>query len=63
MHALAEEVGREERVRQSKAAVIQRILHFKALPESVNDLENYIPIGKAVKKLKSWKKQEQKLFI
>jgi len=28
MHALAEEVGREERVRQSKAAVIQRILHF-----------------------------------
>jgi len=57
MHALAEEVSRKERVKQSKAAVIQRILHFKALPGSINDLENYIPIGQAVEKLKSWKQQ------
>ncbi|KKP72706.1 MAG: hypothetical protein UR68_C0013G0019 [Candidatus Roizmanbacteria bacterium GW2011_GWA2_35_19] len=48
MHALAKGVSREERVRQSKAAIIQRILPFKASPGSVNDLENYIPVGNAV---------------
>ena len=57
MHALAEEVSREERVKQSKAAVIQRILPFRALPGSVNDLESYIPVGNAVEKLRSWKQQ------
>ena len=62
MHALAEEVSRKERVKQSKAAVIQRILHFKALPGSVNDLENYIPIGQAVEKLKSWKQKGAKII-
>jgi len=62
MHALAEEVSRKERVKQSKAAVIQRILHSKVSPGSVNDLENYIPIGKAVEKLKSWKQQGAEIF-
>ena len=57
MHGLAKGVSRKERVRQSKATVIQRILPFKASLGSINDLESYIPVGNAVEKLKSWKKQ------
>ncbi len=57
MHALAKGVSREERVRQSKSAAIQRIIPFKAATGSVYDFENYIPVGNAVEKLKSWKQQ------
>lgn len=57
MHSLAKGVSREERVRQSKAAAIQRILPFKVAQGSVYDFKNYIPIGKPIEKLKSWKKQ------
>ena len=57
MHGLAKGVSRKERVRQSKAAVIQRILPFKASQGSVNDLESYIPVGNVIEKLKSWKQQ------
>ena len=53
MHALAKGVSREERVRQSQNIITQ----FKATPGSVRDFKNYIPVGNAVEKLKSWKKQ------
>ncbi len=58
MHALAKGVGREERVRQSQN-IINRL---KITPGSVRDFENYIPIGNAVEKLKSWKQQGAKFF-
>jgi len=57
MHTLAKGVNREKRVKQSQAAAIQRILPFRASPGSVYDLESYVPVGDAVKKLKSWKEQ------
>ncbi|MEK7110075.1 MAG: hypothetical protein AAB441_05560 [Patescibacteria group bacterium] len=57
MHALAKRVSREERVKQSKAAAIQRIIPFKATRGSVYDFENYIPVGNAIQKLQSWKQQ------
>lgn len=57
MHALSKEVSREERVRQSKFAAIQRIMPFNVAIGSVYDFKNYIPVGNAVEKLKSWKKQ------
>jgi len=67
MHALAKDLVREERVKQSKEAGIQREernIAFesntpapKALSGSVYDLENYIPVGNAVGKLKAWKEQ------
>ncbi|MBI5122479.1 hypothetical protein HZA75_01335 [Candidatus Roizmanbacteria bacterium] len=62
MHALAKGVSREERVKQSQAAVIQRILPFRASPGSVYDLENYIPVHNAVEKIKKWKKQGVTIF-
>jgi len=67
MHALAKNVSREERVKQSQKAGIQREernIAFdsntpppKAPPGSVYDLESYIPVGNAVEKLKAWKDQ------
>lgn len=67
MHALAKGVSREERVKQSQAAGIQReerniafesnTIAPKAPPGSVYDLKNYIPVDNAVEKLKSWKQQ------
>lgn len=62
MHSLAKEVDREERVRQSKFAVIQRIMPFNITRRSVYDFENYIPVGNAVEKLKSWKQQGAEIF-
>lgn len=62
MHVLAKGVSREERVKQSKVAAIQRIIPFKATTGSVYDLENYIPVGNAVEKLKSWKQQGAEIF-
>lgn len=66
MHQSGKDVGREERVRQSREAGIQReerwqkygkdIDHIEPL-ESVHDYSNYIPIGNAVQKLISWKQQ------
>ena len=53
MHALAKGVSREERVRQSKDI----IMRLKVTPGSVRDFKNYIPVGNAVEKLKSWKQQ------
>jgi len=53
MHASAKGVSREERVRQSQNIITR----FKVVPGSVRDLENYIPVGNAVEKLKSWKQQ------
>jgi len=67
MHASAKGVSRQDRVKQSKAAGIQReernlvfesnAVAPKATSGSVYDLENYIPIGNAVEKLRSWKQQ------
>ncbi len=57
MHSLAKRVSREERVRQSKFAAIQRIIPFKATRGSVYGFENYIPVDNAIEKLKSWKLQ------
>jgi len=67
MHLSGKNVSREERVRQSQAAGIQREekniayeTNTKA-PEvakgSVYDLASYIPINNVVKKLQSWVKQ------
>jgi len=58
MHALAKGVSREERVRQSQNIITQ----FKATPGSVRDFKNYIPVGNAVEKLKSWKQQGAEIF-
>jgi hypothetical protein len=67
MHGLAKGISREERVKQSQAAGIQReerniafesnSLISRVPHGSVYDLENYIPISNAVEKLKSWKDQ------
>jgi len=67
MHALAKDVSRKERVKQSQAEGIQREernIAFelnspltKAPPGSVYDLESYIPVGNAVEKLNQWKQQ------
>jgi len=72
MYALAKGVNREERVKQSQAAGTQREernIAFEsntAAPKvasgSVYDLESHIPVGNAVEKLKSWKKQEVKII-
>lgn len=62
MHALAKGLSREERVRQSQAAVIQRIIPFKVTRGSVYDFENYISVGNAVEKLKFWKQQGVEIF-
>lgn len=53
MHALAKGVSREERVRQSQNIIAR----LKVTPGLVRDFKNYIPIGNAVGKLKSWKQQ------
>lgn len=67
MHALAKSVSREERVKQSKEAGIQReerniafesnTTPSKVAPGSVYDLESFIPVGNAVEKLNKWKEQ------
>ena len=67
MHGLAKNVNREERVRQSKEAGIQReeiniafetnTLPPKASPGTPYDLDNYIPIGNATEKITKWKNQ------
>ncbi|KKP27657.1 MAG: hypothetical protein UR15_C0034G0002 [Parcubacteria group bacterium GW2011_GWA2_31_28] len=67
MHALAKGVSREERVKQSQAAGIQReerniafesnTVAPKAAPGSVYDLESCIPIDNTVEKLNQWKQQ------
>lgn len=67
MHALAKGVSREERVKQSQAAGIQReerniafesnTVAPKTAPGSVYDLENFIPIDNAVEKLNQWEQQ------
>lgn len=62
MHDLAKGTNREERVRQSKFAAIQRIIPFKVARGSVYDFENYIPVGNAVEKIKSWKQQGAKII-
>lgn len=72
MHALAKGVSREERVKQSKAAGIQReerniafesnTIAPKAAQGSVYDLESYIPVGNAVEKLNKWKEQGTEIF-
>jgi hypothetical protein len=53
MHALAKDISREERVRQSQNIITR----LKVTPGSVRDFKNYIPVGNAVEKLKSWKHQ------
>jgi hypothetical protein len=53
MHALAKGVSREERVEQSQNIIAR----LKVTPGSVRDFKNYIPVGNAVEKLKSWKHQ------
>jgi hypothetical protein len=67
MHLSGRNVNREERVKQSQAADIQReerniAYDDNVLPPSVEkgsvyDLASYIPLGNAVSKLTSWEKQ------
>ncbi len=67
MHLSGEDTSREERVKQSKSAGIQREERKIAYDTnveppavekgSVYDLVNYIPIGDAVNKILGWKKQ------
>ena len=66
MHQEARDVPREVRVRQSKLAGIQReevyqkfgaLSAYKPEQGSVHDYENYVPVGEAVDKLKTWKGQ------
>lgn len=67
MHLSGKDVDREERVKQSQAEGIQReerqIAYDTKAPlptaekGSVYNLANYIPIGNAVEKILSWKKQ------
>lgn len=67
MHGLAKDVSREERVKQSQQAGIQReesILAYEtntllppAEPGSPYDFKSYIPNGNCVEKLKLWKNQ------
>ena len=67
MHASAKDVSREERVKQSKRAGIQReernlAYNTNATPSSVEpgsvyDFKNQIPVGNPVSKLTNWKKQ------
>ncbi len=58
MHALAKDISREERVRQSQNIIAR----LKVMPGSVRDFKNYIPIGNAVEKLKSWKQQGSVIY-
>lgn len=66
MHQKGKNVSREERVRQSREAGIQREerwqkygkdTEYLAPPGSVHDYSNYIPIGNAAYKLTIWKNQ------
>lgn len=67
MHLFAKNISREERVKQSKKFVIQkvkRLLGFntKVIPGSIEDYSNYIPIGNAVEKITNWKQQGAEIF-
>lgn len=71
MHALAKDVNREERVKQSRKAGIQReerqlayegnISPPSTIQGSVYDFNSYIPINNAVSKITYWKKQGAKI--
>lgn len=64
MHGSALGLSREERVRQSKKWDIVKILRFLPflskiliVKNSVGDYASYLPIGRAVEKLKNWQEQ------
>lgn len=72
MHLSAKDVDREERVKQSQAAGIQReerqTAHNANIEPppvekgSVYDLASYIPVGNAVNKLLAWEKQGATIY-
>ena len=72
MHALAKDLVREERVKQSREAGIQReerniAFESNTPPQkvplgSVYDLESYIPVSHAVEKLRTWKVQGMEII-
>lgn len=71
MFSSGKELSREERVRQSNLAGIQREEAFlklddkgayKEAPGSVHDYGSYIPVGNAVAKLKSWHSQGATIY-
>jgi hypothetical protein len=71
MHLSGRDVSREERVRQSQAAGVQRedrkIAYETNIPPpavkkgSVYDLKSYLPVGKAAQKILAWQKQGAKI--
>lgn len=72
MHGLAKDVSREERIKQSRQAGMQReesSLAYEtntppppAKPGSPYDIKSYIPNGNCVEKLKSWKNQGATIY-
>lgn len=71
MHKGAIGVSREERVRQSHEAGMQKEEAFRKLGDnvdyvaplgSVHDYSSYVPVGGAVKKLKVWKSQGATIY-
>jgi hypothetical protein len=70
MHKKGFGLSREERVKESSIAGMQREAssikyrsnYKKSEPGSIHDYSTYIPINNAVEKIKNWKKQKNKIY-